>query len=197
MCNPELSGHTWELVKAKLLGDVGPQLLRAYAGGEATVTGQMKTRREPVQPVRSILTPVGEPVLVEAVERFEASVMFRPNTADGGVIESCTPYFLDHVKGVVEWNVSEARLQTHEQRSSFADVEIYAAFGGNDRAQVAYAHMYEFLNTAPHATYVFYLRTMVAFVYWNNVGWRLTGHPTPSETPWPREYLFVVPVTTK
>ncbi|CAN5715693.1 hypothetical protein BH11PAT2_BH11PAT2_09160 [soil metagenome] len=126
-----------------------------------------------------LLELVGEPTWVPTIDRFVARDKFVVNRDGELPISYLGDNFTNNFLGLVEENVKTTKLKQRKLLKGSVDGPILSALGGESKAKVALAHVFEFLQTADrNLWYIFYVADVNGVVWavgagWDDRGWRV------------------------
>lgn len=137
-----------------------------------------------------LLLLVGEPIPVPATECFIARDKFVIDRNGELPISYLGDNFKDNFLDVIEGDVKAADLKQRKLLKRSIDGPILSALGGQGKAKVALAHVFEFLKVADRSQwFIFYVEDAKGTVgavgaYWSDRGWRVSAHSVEDTREW-------------
>lgn len=140
--------------------------------------------------IADLLEVVGDQVKIAARERFIARDSFAPGGNGELPISLLGDDFTENFLGLVEEGVKPADLRQYKLVKSTVDGPIFVALGGESKAKVALAHVFDFLKTADRARWFFFYVTDVNGIlwaidtYWRDDGWDIEAYSVTYPRGW-------------
>jgi len=179
------AGQLNAIVK-KLGGEKGAM---RFLAGELIVTENPKVGASRTI-IAKLLEEVGQPVDLPAIERFVARQKFVVDQSGELPISYLGDNFRANFLDVVEENVKAAALKQRKLLKRLVDKPILSALGGEEKARVALAHVFDYLKTADrNLWFIFYVKDAKGVLwavsaYWRGVGWSVGAFAVSDPDAW-------------
>lgn len=187
--------HWHEAIVNKLGGEIAAD---RFLAGELIVTIAENPKNGASRTVlASLLEEVGQPMKLQAYERFIARDKFKDDRKGELPISYLGGNFQDNFLDVVEENVEGATLKQRKLLKRSVDAPILSALDGEDKAKVALGHAFSYLKSADrNLWYIFYVADSKGVLWavsahWYGGGWDVSAYAVSDPLGWLRGYRVV------